>query len=184
MKGKNENVTQGQQLAAAAQPAQTTQPTQPAQVAQPTQPTTSRRSLGLPRMRGSTYDKVVHKGGLLVATVLTLGLWWVGASFTLQWLASMGIDINSPYLWLVPIGITFLEIGLQRSKHPVQVTIWLVVLAFDCYTTAVGLHYVTRHQHGISMPMFEYATLTGGIGFLLALSPEHIARSIVQEFKR
>jgi hypothetical protein len=138
----------------------------------------------VPKLKGTAYEKLMHKLGQLVVLALTIGLWYAGASFTLQWLASMGMGIDTIYIWLVPAAITVAEYGLQRTKETTQTIIWCVVLAFDVFTTATGLHHYVRHVHGIAMPAHEYIVLVGGVGFILALAPERLLKSVIAELRR
>lgn len=130
----------------------------------------------------------MHGVGVLGGMAGSIGLWWVGAFFTLRWIESLGLGVstNSTVLWwLLPLTITAMEVGLQPGniKRSATSLIWGLVLLFDAYTTATGLHWWTKEQIGIAMPQLEYWTLAILIGVLLALAPERIVRLLWNELR-
>jgi hypothetical protein len=176
--------TQTAQTVPASQPTTAPQTTYPAQTAQPA--TTSRGAIRrLPKIKGSNYEKLMHKIGILVGFFIAGGMWYAGAFFTLQWISSLGFDVNFGVSawWLIPIAVTSFEVGLQTARHPAAILTWLVVLAFDIATTSIGLHHFASAR-GIAMPAFEFWLLSSMIGFQFALAPERLGRAFYIELMR
>ncbi len=139
----------------------------------------------LPKIRGSSYEKLMHKMGVLVGFMLAGGMWYSGAFFTMQWLSSLGFAVNFGISawWLIPVAVTSFEVGLQTAKHPAALLVWFLVLAFDILTTSIGLHHFASAR-GIAMPALEFWVLSSLIGFEFALAPERLGRVFYIELMR
>lgn len=154
-----------------------------------TQPVPSGRRSTPRRAPRSGYEYILARSALLVALLLAVGIWWVGARFTLDWLRSIGVAVETlgVLAWGFPLGITALEMGMlvARSRLVWAWLFWGGVLLFDIYTTAAGLLLmvdgmpvlgVTISQHDVSSWVAAVA-----IGVLIAVVPEPAARSIWRE---
>jgi hypothetical protein len=150
------------------------------------------RSRPAPRRRSfrTLYERMLAKSALLVALLLAAGVWWVGARFTLDWLRSIGVAVDTVGLlaWSFPLAITALEMGMliARSRLGWVWLFWGGVLLFDLYTTASGLllfaegrelfgYLITRHD-GWSWGLAVV------VGLFIAVVPEPAMRSIWREW--
>jgi hypothetical protein len=145
------------------------------------------RSRRFPALRGGMYEKARHKIGVSIAMIVVACLWLLGAFFTLTFLETLGftIDFSALGWWLIPIAISALEVGLQPDevKSSGARIIWLIVLAMDIATTAIGIH-AFGNEWGLRMPAINYWFLAVSIGFELALAPEPLMRSLWGELRR
>lgn len=150
------------------------------------------RSLKPPRKQRvtiSTYDRVTKTAGLVVGLVIAVGMWWLGAYFTLRWLASLGLALASAgaLAYLIPLAITAAEIGLwpRRVSSAWSRSFWFAVLAFDVGTTAAGV--VDYTQGFLLLGRSITGPLAWGLGcatgVLLALAPERAGRSLWRELR-
>ena len=161
-------------------------PTQPAEAAAPTKV----KPKASPKPRTTSYDRITRMIGLSVALLLTAGIWFAGAYFTLQWLSSIGLKLAGAGLlsYLIPLAITGLEIGLRPDRSPTWISrfFWFAVLLFDAGTTAAGV------AAAVTGKVFAGVTMVGGTvwaigivaGLFFALFPEIAARSLVSELKK
>lgn len=151
--------------------------------AQPVAPSRPRRA------SGTAYTTGLYKVALLVALALVASLWYIGGAFTLATLASWGLPIVAWGLlaWLIPLGITALEIGTLagRARIPMLWLIWAAVLAFDIATSAIGL---LEWANGRKLFTFVFsstdntsAAICGLVGIAIALVPEPTARALLKE---
>lgn len=175
----------------------TTQPQPPSRSEQPTisephtRPTTVRR-----RSSQSTinlYERIGTLIALLGAFALSVGLWALGAFFTLQWartLPQIGILFTSHWAWFLPIAITAIEVFLwpKRQGNRLHTLYWLGVLAIDTYTTYVGIYEWAQVGHtaaGIALPttgaLLVIPAILIAIG--LAIIPERAARTQVTQIR-
>jgi hypothetical protein len=150
------------------------------------------------RRSASTYDRITHTAGLLVALALMAALWVTGGYFTLTWLSSIGVRLADVGLapidvllrlsstrpaahwlwvltaWLIPASLSAAEVGLwpRRVAHPLLWCIWVVFLGFDAGTTAAGVV--------LALPWDSVTSwIIGGVlGVTLALLPEKGVRII------
>ncbi|GEM_PF-6139356 len=162
------------------------QPPIAAQPAVPAQPVAQSR----PRRTSNTaYTTGLYKAALLVALCLVAAIWYLGGVFTLATLASWGLPLVTWGLlaWLIPVGITALEIGTLAGKGriPMLWLIWAGVLAFDVATSALGL---LDWANGRKLFTHLFSTsdgtsigLCGLMGLGIALVPEPTVRALLKE---
>jgi hypothetical protein len=140
--------------------------------------------------RNTAYDRITRQIGLCVALVLTAGIWFAGAYFTLQWLSSMGLRLAGAGLlsYLIPLAITGLEIGLRPDRSPTWISrfFWFAVLLFDAGTTAAGVAAATDGKvvAGIAITGGTLWAIGSIAGLFFALFPEIAARSLLSELKK
>lgn len=166
-------------------------------------PSTSGRASG--RRGTSSYDRFVTRAATLIGLVVCAAAWFVGAYFTLAWLASLGLtwaaDAIAPLsgvvqgageaasstgngiallVWALPVGFTLAEIGFDpgRARGLASRTLWGSFLLVDATTTALGLYPPLARSVG-SWPLA--AGLAAAIGLALALVPEKLARRLIRE---
>jgi len=136
------------------------------------------------------YDKAMRIIGLCGAIALMVGLWAIGAYFTLQFLEGLGLKLAGAgaAAWLIPATVTAMEIGLWPAKMPTPTArlAWFLVLAADAGTTAAGIVAYAQGKVvvGITLagPSLVIAAIVLAIG--LAVSPERGVRSLWAELKR
>ncbi len=142
------------------------------------------------RARTTSYDRITRQIGLVVALLLTIGIWFAGAYFTLQWLGSIGLKLATAGLlsYLIPLAITGLEIGLRPDRSPTWISrfFWFAVLLFDAGTTAAGVTAAVegRIVAGIALAGGTAWAIGGLAGLFFALFPEIAARSLMSELKK
>jgi hypothetical protein len=135
------------------------------------------------------YENALAKAALLIALAVVAGVWWVGAYSTLQWLSGAGVSLATVGLlaWGLPIAVTVLESGTlaARSRVPWLWLVWLVVLAFDIVTTAIGLLLVANGRtffgQAFATTDLTSQVIAGVVGAVIALAPEPAARAIWRE---
>lgn len=159
-------------------------------VVPPVQPPAQPAAQSRPRRAsGTAYTTGLYKVALLVALVLVASLWYIGGAFTLGTLGSWGLPIVAWGLlaWLIPLGITALEIGTLagRARIPMLWLIWAAVLAFDIATSAIGLLDWADGRKLFTMVFSSTdgtsAAICGLVGIAIALVPEPTARALLKE---
>ena len=160
---------------------------QPTAERSPTQQTAERTR----RPRLTVYDKI----GMTIAYLFSLAaaavLWWIGARFTLVAFGGFfGTSLTLLLWWLIPIGITAIEIWLmpRRGARWQIVSIFLVILLVDVCSSWYG---TTATLGGRFVPLGTRFTVpTGGAvlhsfaivaGIILAFIPEKLARWAASE---
>ena len=139
------------------------------------------------RMDG-LYDRVVATFALTFVLLLSAGLWWVGAFFSLQALAGWGVrlaQLNGAQ-WLIPAAVTAAELSLWPIGRRVRpmFAVWALIVAFDIGTTVAGLLAVLAGRH---LPLFAGYTIPSGgavlmgislmVGLVCAFGPERLGRA-------
>jgi hypothetical protein len=133
------------------------------------------------------YNRVQSTIALCFAIFIAGLLWWFGAYFTLQALASFGIKLAGVgwWQWLIPVAITASELALwpHRASGPLQFLFFAGVGLFDIGTSFAGL---TVWGAGRPIPLFVGFTIPqagwGLVGFalvvalVLAFIPERLIR--------
>ncbi len=147
-------------------------------------------SVSKPRRKtsASLYDLV----GQSVATIFGLGvnaaLWWFGAAFTLIWLGIDPKPVSLMHLawYAIPLGITLTEAHFwpSRERTKTEVFIWFLVLGLDVWATFAGFREWGAGRAlggGITLPAggIVLSLVAGIAGFILAIGPEKMARSLV-----
>ena len=169
-------------------------PTIPMERAERAEATPSRTSKKLTAAAG-LYDRAGVTLALLGSLAIAAGLWWVGAYFTLRFLASAGLKMagTDAAAWLIPMTITAIELWLlSRIRTNWQaLVIFLTVLAFDIGTSWGGFVAWGAGRH---VSLFAGFTIpTDGrtlhlvaivLGLIWAFLPEKIARWAVAELRR
>lgn len=151
------------------------------------------------------YDRFVTLTATGIGLLVCAAAWFVGAYFTLDSFASFGVgwaadalaalrsvfpgtkdpavtSVNAVawFIWAIPLGITIAEIGFDpgRARGRASRVLWGVFLIMDATTTAFGLSrsLVTSLGGGVIT-----AGLAAGIGLMLALVPEKLARRLIRE---
>ena len=152
-----------------------------------TQPKPRAKRMGL-------YDKVGQTMALSMAVALAIGIWIVGAKFTLDFLASMGVNLASLSYgqWLIPLAISASELWLWPKGSSIwqRWAVWLGVLLFDVgsswagFTEWAGGRYVPLFA-GFTMPAegFPLHGLALVLGLVFAFLPEKIGRWAVSELR-
>jgi|GEM_PF-2118646 len=162
---------------------------------QPVQTATVHIPQSKPRAkRMGLYDKVGQTIALGMALALALGIWLVGAKFTLDFLASMGVNLASLSYgqWLIPLAISASELWLWPKGSSIwqRWAVWLGVLLFDVgsswagFTEWAGGRYVPLFA-GFTMPSegFPLHGLALVLGLAFAFLPEKIGRWAVSELR-
>lgn len=141
------------------------------------------------------YDRIGITLALLGSLAIATGLWWVGAYFTLRFLAGAGLKMAATDMaaWLIPATITAIELWLlSRIRSNWQaLVVFLAVLAFDLGTSWGGFVEWGAGRHiglfaGFTIPT-EGRTLhliAIILGLIWAFLPEKIARWAVAELRR
>jgi hypothetical protein len=133
------------------------------------------------------YKRVQTTIALCFAISIAGLLWWFGAYFTLQALASFGVKLAGVgwWQWIIPAAITASELALwpHRASGPLQFLFFAVVGFFDIGTSFAGL---TVWGAGRPIPLFVGFTIPqagwGLVGFalvvalVLAFIPERLIR--------
>lgn len=164
--------------------------TQPAAPAAKQQPTRRAASLTL-------YDKIMNKSGLALGVLICVILWGTGGYFTLLWLRSIGlpIEIFGPPIvltawWLLPLGITILEVGLDPDRSPYKNKHafwgWIVILGIDTLATTAGIVSMIQGKNiGSHIIEWYLAWLIGiFVGLALARYPEKFGRGLWRDLFR
>lgn len=152
--------------------------------------TTTKRTKPAVPAGDTSYDRWARLGGLLLGMGFVIGLWAVGAYFTLAFLESVGLKIAGarPIAFVIPAAITWLEIGLWPARTPNRIsqTIWLIVLLVDAATTAAGIMQLAGSQVDVLGQVIAGWPLVGAafvIGVILALFPERAGRSLLVDIR-
>ncbi|MEI6775956.1 MAG: hypothetical protein WCK70_03560 [Chloroflexales bacterium] len=151
------------------------------------------------------YDRFVTLTATGIGLLVCAAAWFVGAYFTLDSFASFGVGwaadalaalrsvfpgTNNPavssvnagawFIWAIPLGITIAEIGFDpgRARGQASRVLWGVFLIMDATTTALGISLSLVKSLGGGLAA---AGLAAGIGLLLALVPEKLARRLIRE---
>ncbi len=141
-----------------------------------------------------TYERVGTTIALLGALAGCIGLWWVGAYFTLRFLTNLGIALAHWGVWayLIPLTITAAELFLWpgRMSSRWHTLWWVAVLAFDVGSTASGVVVVLAGRtiplftaSGITVPQ-DGAVLIGlgvVVGLVCALAPEKYGKRVLND---
>jgi hypothetical protein len=134
------------------------------------------------------WESLAYIGSVFIAG----GMWYIGASFTLQFLAGLGIQTAGLGFaaWLIPAVITAVELTLwpRLDKGWQRSLVFLTILAFDVGSTFAGIMGVGAGQTynlftGIKLPQSGIALwiIAGGAGLIFAFLPEKIGRWAVKE---
>jgi len=166
--------------------------TSPPPAVTPVRPVTQQTTTTTPsKPRRKTHTSLYDLVGQSVATIFGLGvnaaLWWFGAAFTLVWL---GID-PKPTTWVhlawyaIPLGVTLTEAHFwpRRDRTKTEIFIWFLVLSLDVWATFAGFREWGAGRAlggGITLPNggFGLSLMAGIAGFILAIGPEKMARSL------
>lgn len=137
------------------------------------------------------YERLGTTLGLAGALATCAGLWWVGAFFTLEFLARLGLVLAGLgwWAWLIPASITGAELFLWPEHVGRWHTLfWFGVLCFDVGSTAAGLMQIAA---GYTIPLFAGITLPrggialvavgGAVGLVCAVVPEKYGRIVVRD---
>lgn len=157
------------------------------------------------RRSSSSYDRLVTRAATLIGLAVCAAAWFVGAYFTLAWLASLGLtwaaDAIAPFagmvsggaagatsastglallVWALPVSVTLAEIGFDpgRARGLASRALWGIILVVDATTTALGLYPALLKGVG---SWALAAGLAATIGLVLALVPEKLARRLIRE---
>jgi magnesium-transporting ATPase (P-type) len=167
--------------------------------APPSQPSVPRAKQKPARRTSSLtlYDKIMNKIGLSLGVLLCIILWGTGGYFTLVWLRSLGLPVQvfgSPVIltiwWLIPLGITILEVGLDPERSPYEnrhsFWAWIVILGFDTLATAAGIVSMIQGKNIASQTIEWYTAWLIGIfvGLVLARYPEKFGRGLWRDLFR
>lgn len=180
-------------VASAAQPTTTVEiPAAPLLPAEPRRQRQTRQARQVSQEPG-LYDRVGQTAALIMALIMAFGLWFVGARFTLEFLASMGIVLASIGIakWLIPLLVSAAELWLWPQGLGWQRwCIWSVVLIFDVGSSWAGF---VVWASGRYVPLFQGFTLpTGGVwlhgialalGLAFAFLPERLGRWAIGELQ-
>jgi hypothetical protein len=108
------------------------------------------RRTDMPKINyGSSRITDALASGTLV--LLFIGVWYIGANASFEWLKSLGLKFNEVWLsvltWGGLAGVSAIEVALKRRFTNVAVArenidvfiLWMVILALDTGTTFFGL---------------------------------------------
>lgn len=147
-----------------------------------------------PRVRKKTftlYDRIVESIAHITTLVGAIALWWVGAQFTLAFMAMLHIPVHSlSYAqWLIPAGITTIEMrywprkGLNRNL----IIVFLVIAGIDLATSLIGgKQWLTGRVIG-SYTIPDTGLLWGislVVACFSAFWPEKLGRAAIAELRK
>jgi len=152
----------------------------------PLPPARQRAASTIPAGAG-LYKRVQASIALCFAITIAAGLWWGGAYFTLQALATFGIVLAGVgwWQWLIPVAITASELALwpHRASSRLQGIFFAGVVIFDVGTSFAGL---AAWGAGRPIPLFQGMSIPPAgpglivfalaVALILAFIPERLVR--------
>ena len=148
---------------------------------------TQRTKRPAPPLVRDLYERIGTSVALCFALFIAGLLWWIGAYFSLLFLASLGIKLASYGAWayLIPAAVTASELFLWPARHKVKplIVLWLLILAFDIGSTASGCVELLAGRNiklftGFTIPDqgVVLTALAIGVGIVCAFGPEKLGK--------
>jgi len=144
------------------------------------------------RKKGVTlYDRIMESVAHITTLVGASALWWIGAQFTLAFMALLHIPVGSlSYAqWLIPIGITAIEMRYwpRKGMNRNLIIVFLVIAGIDLATSLIGgKQWLTGRDIG-SYIIPDTGVLWGVsliVACFSAFWPEKLARAAITELRK
>lgn len=142
------------------------------------------------RTRTSAYDKAGLSIAYVFSCCLSLLLWFAGAYFTIAALNAFGLHATGAAWWLLPVGITAIELWLmpRAGTRWQAVAFFVVVLIIDILSSWYGVLDTMGGRFvplgaGFTIPKTGAALHIGAImvSLIFAFMPEKLARWSIAE---
>ncbi|MBM7844181.1 hypothetical protein [Herpetosiphon giganteus] len=133
------------------------------------------------------YERWLSTLAYLSIFGLAVLIWWIGAQFTLAFLAGLGLNLAAlgTAQWFIPIIITAIEVACwpRRAINQHVLAVFALVGGLDLITSVIGcVRWLSNQQLPLSSAWLWIFSVV--IAALCAFWPERLARAAVGELGR